>query len=215
MTKQELIDFLEKGGYLRTSAIIKAFDLADRKNFVPEENKDEAYDNKPFAIAGEEVITQPILAALLAEFLEPKSGENILEIGTGSGWLTAIIAFTVCGENKGSGFEFPGKVLSIEHSSVIRGSAEKNLESLGLVSGGAVELLKGNGLKGYKKNSPYDRIIAGVSVKSIPLEWKNQLKIGGRIVAPVGSTIVVLDKTGKEEFRKREYFGFQFTEAKE
>lgn len=210
-----MIGFLVKGGYLSEPHLIKAFELADRKNFVPEDKKDLAYENSPFIIPEGEVITQPALAALLAEFLEPKPGERILEIGTGSGWLTAIIAFAVCGEKTGDEFEAMGKVFSVERSGEIKTFAEKNLESLGLLTSGCVEVIKGNGLKGYRKEAPYDRIISGTAIQTIPLEWKNQLKIGGRIVTPQKNCIVVIEKIGKDEFRKKEFFGFTFAEAKE
>ena len=85
------------------------------------------------------------------------------------------------------------------------------MQPYGFVERGTVTFILGNGAKGYKNGAPYDKIIASASSEGdVPLQWKRQLKIGGRIVAPVGSSIVVIDKVSKTKYNKKEYFGFSF-----
>lgn len=104
-----------------------------------------------------------------------------------------------------------GLVVGIERVPELKEFAEKNLAKYGFVEKGIVKLFSADGTKGYKKEAPYDKILAGASAKGdVPLEWKKQLKIGGRIVAPVGNSIVIIDKTGKGKYSRKEHFGFSF-----
>src|SRR3990167_725228 len=105
MTREDLINELIKDGYLKTPAIIEAFKRIDRKDFVPEEMKEMAYENTALPIGEKQTISQPLVVAFMLELLELKSGEKILEIGTGSGWNTALMA-KIAGEK--------GKIISIE-----------------------------------------------------------------------------------------------------
>ncbi len=219
---ENLINSLISDGYLKTPLLIEAFKNIDRQDFVPEEYKNSAYANVPLPIGFEQTISQPLTVAFLLELLEPKPGEKILDIGAGSGWTCAILAYMVSGEwlkskiknqkskiNEEQGER--GLVVGIERVPELKEFAEKNLAKYGFVEKGIVKLFSADGTKGYKKEAPYDKILAGASAKGdVPLEWKKQLKIGGRIVAPVGNSIVIIDKTGKGKYSRKEHFGFSF-----
>ncbi len=201
MTKDELLNGLIKDGYLKTPAVIEAFKAVDRKDFLPEEIKDQAYINEALPIGYQQTISQPLVVAFMLELLELKPGEKVLDIGTGSGWKAALMARLV-GET--------GKVVSIERISELHDFAKQNIAKYGFVSNGIAKLVLGDGSRGYKKEAPYDKIVAAAAADTLPEAWKDQLKIGGRIVAPVGHSIFVLDKISKEKFQIKEHLGFSF-----
>lgn len=201
MTKENLIKELIADGYLKSQPVIDAFRSVDRKDFVPPELKDRAYVNSALPIGKKQTISQPLVVAMMLELLELKPGEKVLEIGTGSGWKTALMAKIVSPK---------GKVFSLERISELHEFAKENLNKYSLADSAAVELVVGDGSKGYEAGVPYDKIIAAASAREIPKAWEEQLKIGGRIVAPVKESIVVVDKVAKDEFRYKEYFGFSF-----
>ena len=121
MDYEELIESLIKEGYLKTPLIIEAFRKIDRKNFLPEELKERAYENTALPIGNKQTISQPLVVAFMLELLELKSGEKVLEIGTGSGWNTALMAKLV-GES--------GKIFSIERIEELHQFAKANLLKL-------------------------------------------------------------------------------------
>jgi protein-L-isoaspartate(D-aspartate) O-methyltransferase len=199
---ENLIESLIKDGYLKTPAIIEAFKNIDRADFVPEECKGDACVNAPLSIGFGQTISQPLTVAFMIELLEPKPGEKILDIGAGSGWVTAILAYIIGSE---------GKVIAIERIPELAQMTETNVAKYNFIEKGIVEVINADGSKGYKKEAPYDKIIAGAAAAGdVPIAWKKQLKIGGRIVAPVENSVIVIDKTAKNKYEKREHFGFSF-----
>lgn len=199
--KENLIKELIEEGYLRTKSIIEAFQKIDRVDFVLEEYINEAYVNHPLPIGFGQTISQPLTVAFMLELLEPKPGEKILDVGAGSGWQTSLLAY-LAGEQ--------GKVIAIEIIPELKKFAETNIEKYNFIKIGRAELILGDGSKGYQKEAPFDKIIAAAAAPSIPPAWKEQLKIGGVIVAPVGQNIVVLKKLNQNEFSQKQYFGFSF-----
>jgi len=200
-TSESLIKDLIKDGYLKTPVIIEAFKVVDREDFVPEEIKEQAYLNEALPIGQKQTISQPLVVAFMLELLELKPGEKVLDIGTGSGWKAALIAYLVGNS---------GRVVSIERIEELYNFAKKNISKHGFVEKGILELILGDGSQGHLEGAPYDKIIAGATADVLPDAWKGQLKIGGRIVAPVRQSIVSLDKISKDKFKTKEYFGFSF-----
>lgn len=222
-SNEELIQKLVKDGYLKSPLIIDAFKKIDRKDFVIEEEKGNAYKNEALSIGEKQTISQPLVVAFMLELLELKAGEKVLEIGSGSGWNTALLACLVGKPQTGAdgmqtGAE--GLVVSIERIPELHEYAKKNLAKYGLADSAEsalsprksanVILTLGDGSRGYEAEAPYDKIIAAASAEEIPPAWKNQLKIGGKIVAPVKNSILVLEKLDKDNFETKEYFGFSF-----
>ena len=201
MTHNELINNIIKDGYLKTPRIIKAFKKIDRKNFVPEDFKEEAYVNAPLPIGFGQTISQPLTVAFVIELLEPEPGNIILDVGAGSGWQTAILA-EIVGKY--------GKVFAIELIEKLAEFGKANVDKYDFIKKGRVEFVQGDGSLGLPGKAPFDRIIAAASGQAIPQAWKEQLKIGGRIVAPVQSSVLLLIKKGEDEFQEFENPGFAF-----
>ena len=219
---ENLINSLIKDGYLKTPEIVEAFKAIDRADFVPEKYKSEAYVNAPLPLDFGQTISQPLTVAFMLELLESKPGEKILDVGAGSGWTAALLAYMVSQEVNpkseilnpkqipNSKCQIP-KIICIERISELKTMAEKNISKYNFIEKGIVKIILGDGSKGYKKEAPYDKIIAAAAATGdVPVYWKRQLKIGGRIVAPVENSVIVIDKTGRNKYNQKEYFGFSF-----
>lgn len=198
---EKLINFLVKDGYLKTPEIIEAFKSIDRANFIREEDKEDAYINAPLPIGFSQTISQPLTVAFMLELLGPKKGEKILDIGAGSGWTSALLA-QIVGET--------GKIISQELIKEICEFGKKNVSKYGFDKKGIVNFVCQDGYKGFEEEQPFDKILVSATALEIPSAWKKQLKIGGRIVCPVGNSIFVLEKTSRDLLSEKEYFGFNF-----
>jgi len=198
---KELID----GGILKTSSLVEAFEKVDRKDFVPEELKDKSYLNTPLPIGFGQTISQPLTVAFMLELLQPQPGDKILEIGSGSGWQTALLASVVGGPP----FE-GGNVFAIELIPELMAFGMKNVAKYGFIKRKIVEFHSLNAINGLPEKSPFDRIISAASGKELPKAWKEQIKVGGRIVAPIKNAIHLLVKKTETEFEETIYHGFAF-----
>ncbi len=208
MKNEGVVKELLRQGMLRVPAVKDAFTHIDRADFVPEEARGEAQKNIPIRVNGEQIASQPYTVAFMLELLEPKAGEKILEIGTGTGWQAALLAHAV--GNGATDASARGKVIALELLEPLAERATKNLETYHFISDGTVQVIKSDAKNGVENEAPFDKIIASVASDKIPTAWKEQVRIGGRIVAPVGESIIVLDKTGPNAFKRRQYFGFDF-----
>ncbi len=215
MTNDDLVDELVGGGYLKTPLIIEAFRAIDRKDFVPEDLKDMAYVNEPLPIGYGQTISQPLTVAFMLELLGPEPDEKILDIGSGSGWQTAILGYISA--KRILDIDDPvvhPKVMGIERIPELKEMAEKNIDKYNFVKRGIVEIILGDASKGVPKDLlpvyGFKKIIAAATAEEIPFIWKRQLEAGGKIVAPVKNSIVVFEKHAQDEFVKKEYQGFSF-----
>ena len=172
MKKDDLIDYMVKAGTLKSKTIIKAFRSVAREKFVLPEYKKHAYIDEPLPILADQTISQPTTIAIMTEALEPKTGQKILEIGAGSGYQAAILSKIVGPK---------GKIYTIERIKELYAFAAKNLQSYR-----NVEIILGDGSKGYAKFSPYDRIIVTAGTPKIPKILFKQLKEGGIMIVPIG-----------------------------
>ncbi len=192
---------LIKQGVLKTPKIIEAFKKIDRANFVSPESKEEAYINAPLSIGEGQTISQPLTVAFMIELLQPKAGDKIFEIGFGSGWQTAILA-EIVGKS--------GKIFAVERIPELFRFGRKNIAKYNFIKKGIVKTIGGDATLGRKRHAPFDRIIAAASGEKIPVAWFEELKIGGRLVAPVKESIWLYIKKSNKKFEKKEYPGFVF-----
>jgi len=196
---KQLTEDLIKQGYLKTPEIIDAFYKIDRIDFVPDYLKYEAYVNAPLPIGYGQTISQPLTVAFMLELLQPKEGDKILDVGSGSGWQSSMLAYIV-GEK--------GKVIAIERISELSEFGRKNSQKYNFKN---LEFVVGDGSKGYAQEAPYDKIIVAASAfGKIPEDLKSQLKIGGRLVVPVESSIWLVVKKSGGKHEEKEFPGFVF-----
>jgi len=199
---KHLINSLIKQGYLKTPLIIEAFQKIKREDFIPEDLQDEADGNFPLPIGHGQTISQPLTVAFMLELLEPKPGEKILDVGSGSGWQTAMLCHIV-GKS--------GKVFAMERVPELVEFGKNNVSKYNFVASGRAVFLHSDGTKGYEKEAPYDKIIVAAAARGIPEALKEQLKIGGRLVIPTKSQdIRLFEKIGKDEFKEKIIPGFVF-----
>ena len=189
-----LIDNLIEEGWLKTPRISEAFRKIKRVDFLPEDSKDLAELNEALPIGYGQTISQPLVVAFMLELLAPEPGEKILDIGSGSGWTSALLGEIVGKE---------GKVIAIDIVPELVEFGKKNVAKYSLVERGIVEFICADGSKGYEKEAPFDKILASASAEILPKSWKEQLKIGGRIVTPIGSSIWLFIKKSDSATSKR------------
>ncbi|MEM4571421.1 MAG: protein-L-isoaspartate O-methyltransferase [Nanopusillaceae archaeon] len=176
MKLEDLLNYLESLGI--SKKILEAFKEIKREWFVPEKYKDFAYYDEVVPLFDDVTISQPYVLALMLDELEILEELKILEIGTGSGFSTALLSYLV-GRN--------GKIISIEINEKAYKYATLKLEDLvnKKIISKNFEIILGNGYYGYEKYKPYDRIICHAAVEKIPKYWLNQIE-NGIIVSPVG-----------------------------
>jgi protein-L-isoaspartate(D-aspartate) O-methyltransferase len=196
-----LVEKLIAEGWLKTERIIKAFKKIKRVDFLPESLKNLAEVNEALPIGFGQTISQPLVVAFMLELLQPREGEKILDIGSGSGWTTALLA-EIVGEK--------GKVIAIEVIPELKEFGEKNVAKYNFLEKGIVEFVCGDGSKGYKEEAPFDKILVSATAKECYLTWKEQIKVGGKIVTPIGNSIWLFVKKSEKNFEEFEYPGFVF-----
>ena len=197
-----LIDSLIKDGYLRTPQIIEAFKKIERADFMPEESKGFAGVNEAFSIGHGQTISQPLVVAFMIEKLKPEKDDKILDIGSGSGWTTSLLS-EIVGEK--------GRVIGVELVSELAEFGRKNASKYSFVEKGIADFVCADGSLGFPKEAPFDKILCSAAAKEkIPSSWKEQLKIGGRIVTPIANSIWLYIKKSENDFEKKEFPGFAF-----
>uniref|UniRef100_A0A7C4U8Q7 Protein-L-isoaspartate O-methyltransferase n=1 Tax=candidate division WOR-3 bacterium TaxID=2052148 RepID=A0A7C4U8Q7_UNCW3 len=169
---------------IKDSSVINAMLKVERHLFVPEEYKPYAYEDTPLPIGYGQTISQPYIVALMTELLNLKKEDKVLEIGTGSGYQAAILSLLA------------DSVFTIEIVEGLAKSAEVRLKKLGYKN---VFVKCGDGYKGWKEHSPYDKIIVTCAPEEIPQELLKQLKINGIMVLPVGDIYQELKVVKKTE----------------
>lgn len=195
---QQLIQNLIENGSLRTPKIIRAWHKIDRADFVPNDVKEHAYENAPLPIGFGQTISQPQVVALMLELLQPKRGEKILDVGSGSGWQSALLA-EIVGET--------GEVTAIERVPELFNFGKNNLAKYHFDN---IKVIAGDGTAPLQPFGYYDKIIVAAAGDNVPETLKSELKVGGTLVMPVKKSIFVLTKIDAEHFSTKELPGFIF-----
>ncbi len=152
--------------------VLDAMETVERHLFVDEHLRDKAYEDCALPIAGGQTISQPYMVALMTELLELKGDEKVLEIGTGSGYQSAVLSLLAA------------EVFSVERIPLLASKAGQLLKDLGYKN---VHVIVSDGTVGLPEHAPFDGIIVTAGAPDVPQEYPEQLNIGGRLVIPVGS----------------------------
>jgi len=167
--------------------VLEAFLNVSRHEFVPTELRAASYGDHPLPIGEGQTISQPYMVALMTQALGLSGNEKILEIGTGSGYQSAILA------------RLAKEVYSVER---LKGLSEKAGEILARLGHGNVKLRVGDGTLGWEEHAPYDRIIVSAAAPAVPGSCIEQLANNGRLVIPVGSmssqSLLIIEKKGNK-----------------
>lgn len=195
--RKKLVETLKKKGISNVD-VLEAINKIPRHLFMDSGFIDHAYVDKAFPIAANQTISQPYTVARQTELLEIKKGDSVLEIGTGSGYQTAVL------------IELGLKVYSIERQNELFKKTKLFLPKIGYRP---KKLIFGDGYKGYASQAPYDGIIVTAGAPIVPKPLLAQLKVGAKLVIPVGNesqVMTVFKRISETAFDKEEYGAFKF-----
>lgn len=179
---------------------LDAMRMVRRHLFVAPSHIFNAYEDRPLPIGQGQTISQPYIVALMTEALNLRGGENVLEIGTGCGYAAAVLR------------EAGAKVVTIERIEELVSLSRENLKAAGYDD---IKVICGDGTLGYEADAPYDGIVVTAGGPTVPEHLKHQLKVGGRLVVPVGPSsfnqrLVRVTRTGEEDFEEDDLGGVCF-----
>ena len=185
---------------VRDELVLDAMRKVPRELFLPQKLREFAYEDSPLPIAGEQTISQPYIVAFMAEALLLKGGEKILEIGAGSGYAAAVLS------------EIVAQVYTVERLGQLADEAAATLADLGYDN---VHVLHADGTRGWPEHAPYDAIVVAAGGPQVPESLKAQLKIGGRLVIPVGADqrvqeLVRVTRISEKEYRSEDLADVRF-----
>ena len=195
--RQKLVDVLISKG-ITDKGVLNAISKVPRHLFMDSGFLDHAYQDKAFPIAANQTISQPYTVAFQTELLEVNENDKVLEIGTGSGYQTAVLCL------------LGAEVYSVERQLELFKKSSLFLPKIGFV---VKRLVFGDGYKGLKEDAPFDRILVTAGAPYVPKELLSQLKIGGRLVIPIGNEEQIMTlyiRTGPKTFEKYEHGKFKF-----
>lgn len=195
--RNQLVAVIKAKG-IKEKKVLDAIAKIPRHMFMDSGFIDFAYQDKPFPIGADQTISQPYTVAFQTELLQVEPQHKILEIGTGSGYQTAVL------------IELKTEVYSIERQNELFLKAKKLLPKIGYVP---KKLIFGDGYIGLEEHAPFDGIIVTAGAPFVPKALLSQLKIGGRLVIPVGEDTQIMTlfmRKGEKEFEKHEFGDFRF-----
>jgi protein-L-isoaspartate(D-aspartate) O-methyltransferase len=196
--KRMLLESLRREGCLRSPGIVRAFMDVPREGFVRPEDMPHAYSDQPLHIGSGQTISAPHMVAIMTELIRPGKADRVLEVGAGSGYQAAILSRLV------------RRVYAMELEPGLVSLARKNLKRAGIRN---VEVVQGDGSLGLPEHAPYDRIMVTCAADMIYPAWKEQLREGGILIAPVDSGFhqeLTLAEKKKGRLRAREILSCVF-----
>lgn len=194
MNNTQLIESLVMSGVLKSPRIIEAFETVDRIDFVPHELHSMAYDDRPLPIGSAQTISQPYTVAFMLELLQPKLSDRVLDVGSGSGWTTALLA------------SISKHVDAVERVEELVEFSKKNLAKYPFNNIKVHQAKKTLGLIGKS----FDKILVSCAADELPKVLLQQLSAGGIMVIPIRNSIVKVVKSSAGEVQIQEYPGFVF-----
>ncbi len=180
---------------VRDPRVLGAMASVPREHFVPTARREAAYDDRALPLAEGQTISQPYMVARACELAQISPGAHVLDVGTGSGYHAAVLA------------ELASSVVSIERIARLAKEAERTLGELGY--GSKIRVVVGDGSLGYPPSAPYDAILVAAAAPQIPPALKTQLRIGGRLVVPIGELghqiLTVVERKSAEEWTESKH----------
>jgi protein-L-isoaspartate(D-aspartate) O-methyltransferase len=196
--RQEMVQLQIVSRGIRNERVLEAFRNVPRHCFVPENIRGLSYQDRPLPIGEGQTISQPYIVALMTELLDVKPDTKVLEVGTGSGYQAAILSY------------LGADVYTVEVKTSLANQAKCILDSLGY----KINLRIGDGSLGWEDYCPYDAIVVTAASPRISPCWQQQLKIGGKMVIPLGTSfqqdLTVVEKVSEDKFKRRVICGCIF-----
>jgi protein-L-isoaspartate(D-aspartate) O-methyltransferase len=198
--RNEMVDSQIAGRGIRSPRVLNAMRRVHREDFLPDRLWQFAYEDAPVPIAEGQTISQPYIVALMTEALELRDGDKVLEIGTGSGYAAAVLSLLA------------KDVYTVERIGALATEAAATLAELGYLN---VHVWQADGTRGWSDHAPYDAIVVAAGGPAIPESLKEQLKIGGRLVIPVGvdqleQELIRVTRLSETEFKTEDIGGVRF-----
>ncbi len=197
-------DVRETSAYLKRSRlnprVLEVMNRVPRHEFVPADQRDKAYQNRPLPIGHGQTISQPYIVAIMTDLLDLEPGQSVLEIGTGSGYQAAVLA------------ALDARVYSIEIIEPLALEVRERLRRLGYDS---IRLKTGDGYYGWAEHAPFDAIIVTAAASHIPPPLVRQLRVGGRMIIPVGSRfstqeLILITRSSEDDITTRQVLPVRF-----
>ena len=195
--RKAMVDTQIKSRGIKDALVLKAMEKVRRHVFVPENMLKYAYNDEPLPIGKGQTISQPYIVAYMTEILQLTSEGRVLEVGTGSGYQAAVLA------------EIAREVFTVEIIDDLSKNAQKVLQAEGYTN---IHFRVGDGAYGWEEKAPYDAIMVTAAPPEIPEALQNQLKLGGRMIVPVGDAFqeLVLIVRERRRFRKKKLLPVRF-----
>lgn len=176
----------------------RAFEKVDRSLFIPSELKHKSHIDAPLLIGYGQTISQPTTVRWMLEWLEVSSGDKVLDVGSGSGWTTALLSYLVGPK---------GKVYAVERIPELLAFGEENCKRAEVKN---ARFYPAGEVFGLDEEAPFDRILVSASAVELPEELLGQLKTGGKMVIPVVNDVLEISKTSKGDYDTKTHPGFSF-----
>ncbi|MFW5708103.1 MAG: protein-L-isoaspartate(D-aspartate) O-methyltransferase [Bacteroidota bacterium] len=196
--KERMITQHLLGRDIDNDRVLRAMQEVEREIFVPEGLKYRAYEDAPLPIGEGQTISQPYIVAYMAQILNPQPDEIMLEVGSGCGYNAAVLA------------QLCSHVYSVEVIEWLAKLAKRNLDEAGIKN---VSVMYGDGYHGWPEHAPFDKIMLTAAAPKIPDKLKEQLKIGGKILAPVSNSyqkLILLEKKGENDYIEHDLIYVRF-----
>lgn len=198
--REAMVDYQVQSRGVSSPAVLEAMRRVPREAFVPIELREFSYDDTALPIAAGQTITQPYFVAMMVEALNLSSGERVLDVGTGSGYAAAVLGCIA------------GEVYSIERIGELADFAQRRLAAEGFAN---VEMKVGDGSQGWPERAPFDAIMVAAGAPTVPPALKEQLKVGGRLVMPIGSDdgvqeLVRITRVSEDEYESQDLADVRF-----